>query len=316
MALEPQVARYLELMAAAPPVESFTPAEARANSERVTATMAGPGPELARVEDVDLDGVPARLYSPVGAGDAVIPVAVWFHGGGWVVGSLDTHDPVCRRLADASGCAVVAVDYRLAPEHRYPAAVEDAWTAVRYVVDHGAGLGLDAGRLVVGGDSAGGNLAAVVGLKARDAGLPLRLQVLVYPVTDHDLETDSYRRNETGFGLTRAAMDWYWNHYCPDPAHRLEPDASPLRALSVAGTAPALVVTCELDPLLDEGEAYARRLEAEGVPVKLSRYPGMVHGFIRLFAVLDRSHDLVAEMAAEIRAAVDAESVAASGPQA
>ncbi len=316
MALEPQVAAYLEQMAAAPPVESLTPAEARANSERVTAIMAGPGPALARVEDVDLGGVRARLYSPVEAGDAAVPVVVWFHGGGWVVGSLDTHDPVCRRLAEAGGCAVVAVDYRLAPEHRYPAAVEDAWTAVRYVAEHGAGLGLDAERLVVAGDSAGGNLAAVVALKARDAGLRLRHQVLVYPVTDHDLETGSYRRNETGFGLTRAAMEGYWNHYCPDPERRRDPDASPLRAQSVAGTAPALVVTCELDPLLDEGEAYARRLEAEGVPVKLSRYPGMVHGFVRLFAGIGRSHDLVAEMAAEIRAAVDAESVVASGPQA
>lgn len=315
MALDPQVTAYLELMASGPPVDAQTPAEARANSERAAPALSGPGPELARVEDVDLGGVPGRLYVPDEPGGPP-PVVLWFHGGGWVVGSLETLDVTCRRLAQASGCALVSVDYRLAPEHRYPAAVEDAWAATRYLADHGRELGLDPDRLVVGGDSAGGNLAAVVALKARDAGLPLCLQVLVYPVVDCDLETASYRRNATGFGLTRAAMEWYWSHYCPDPERRREPDASPLRAPSLAGVPPALVVTCDLDPLLDEGEAYARRLEAEGVPVTLSRYEGMVHGFVRLFALIDRSQELIAEVAARIRDATGAEKVAESREQA
>ena len=312
MTIDPQVQAYLEQAAALPPVETLTPAEARANSERAAPLLAGPPLEVARVEDVDLGGVPGRLYAP--ATGERLPTVVYLHGGGWVVGSLDTHDSVCRRLADGAGCAVVAVDYRLAPEHRYPAAVEDAWNATRWLVERGGELGLDTERLAVAGDSAGGNLAAVVALKARDAGIPLRLQVLVYPVTDADLETSSYVGNATGYGLTRSAMAWYWDHYCPDPERRLEADASPLRAPSLAGTAPALVVTCELDPLVDEGEAFARRLEAEGVPVTLVRYAGMIHGFARMYAVIDRSHELADQVTGALREAFAAEGMAGSAP--
>ncbi len=301
---DPQVAAYLESVAGLPATNELTPEQARANNERAAELLAGPKPELPRVEEVSLGGVPGRLYVPEEA--EMLPVVVWFHGGGWVVGSLETHDAMCRRLARESGCAVVAVDYRLAPEHRYPAAVEDAWTAARWLAENGRELGLDSGRMVVGGDSAGGNLAAVVALRARDAGLGLRLQVLIYPVTDSVTEGGTYVTNETGFGLTRAAMVWYWDHYCPDPKRRAEPDAAPLRAESLAGVAPALVVTCELDPLLEEGEAYARRLSAAGVPVTLTRYQGMIHGFVRMFAVLDRSHELMGQMAREIRAATNA----------
>jgi len=309
---DPQVAAYLESSAALPQVETLTPAEARANSEKAAPILAGPGPDLERVEDVDLGGVRARVYAA--SGSAMQPAVAWFHGGGWVVGSLDTHDAMCRRLAAASRCAVVAVDYRLAPEHRYPAAVEDAWAATRWIVENGSRLGLDAERLVVGGDSAGGNLAAAVALRARDHGIGLRLQVLIYPVLDCNLQSPSYQSNATGFGLTANAMAWYWNHYCPAPERRTEPDASPLRAGSLAGVAPALVVTCELDPLRDEGEAYARRLEREGVAVTLTRYDAMVHGFARMFAVMDRSHDLMREMAGAIREAISAQRVAGSGP--
>lgn len=311
MPTDPQVVAYLEAAAALPPVESLTPAQARANSERSAPILAGPPPQLERVEDVDLGGVRARVYAP--SGSSMQPAVVWFHGGGWVVGSLETHDAMCRRLAAAAGCAVVAVDYRLAPEHRYPAAVEDAWSATRWITQNGSRLGLDASRLVVGGDSAGGNLAAVVALRARDQGVSLRLQVLVYPVIDCDLESASYRSNATGFGLTRNAMAWYWDHYCPDPGRRTEADASPLRAASLGGVAPALVVTCELDPLLSEGEAYAHRLEREGVRVTLTRYDSMIHGFGRMFAVMDRSHDLMRQMAGAIREAMSAERVAGSG---
>jgi acetyl esterase len=214
-----------------------------------------------------------------------------------VIGSLDTHDAMCRRLAAAAGCMVVSVDYRLAPEHRFPAAVDDCWAVTAWLAEHGGEIGAAPERLAVGGDSAGGNLAAVMALRARDAGQRLRLQLLVYPVTDSDLDTPSSLRNATGFGLTRAGMAWFWDHYVPDAAGRAHPEASPLRAGSLAGTAPAHVVVCELDPLLDEGEAYARKLEADRVPVRLSRYAGMIHGFVRMFAVIDRSHDLMEEMA-------------------
>jgi acetyl esterase len=308
---DPQVVAYLEAAALLPRVETLTPAEARPNAERSAPLVAGPAPQLERVEDVDLGGVRARVYAP--SGSSMQPAVVWFHGGGWVMGSLETHDVMCRRLAAAAGCALVAVDYRLAPEHRYPAAVDDAWSATRWIADNGSRLGLDTDRLVVGGDSAGGNLAAVVARRARDHRLGLRLQVLVYPVIDSDLETPSYRSNATGFGLTRDAMAWFWDHYAPDAERRKEPDASPLRAASLAGVAPALVVTCELDPLRDEGEAYARRLEREGVPVTLTRYDSMIHGFARMFAVMDRSHDVIRQLAGGIREAISAERVAGSG---
>ena len=226
---------------------------------------------------------------------------VWFHGGGWVIGSIDTHDSVGRRLAAGAGCIVVSVGYRLAPEHRYPAAVEDAWSATAWLAANAGAWGGDTTRLAVGGDSAGGNLAAVVALRARASGLVLAAQQLVYPVTDCDFETASYRRNSTGMGLTEAAMRWYWDHYVPDPQRRKEPDASPLRALDLAGVAPALVVVCDLDPLHDEGVAYARKLEAAGVPVRLSVYEGMIHGFIRMAAVMRRSKDLTDELAAHLR---------------
>jgi acetyl esterase len=301
--MDPQVRSYLDMVAASgiPPLQELTTAQARRNTEIAAPLLAGPPPPLHRVEDRRLAGVPVRIYAP--DLPAPMPVLAWFHGGGWVIGSLDTHDAVCRRLAAAAECMVVAVDYRMAPEHRFPAAVDDCWAVTAWLAEQGRELGADPQRLAVGGDSAGGNLAAVMALRARDAGLRLRLQLLVYPVTDSDLDTPSSLRNATGYGLTRDGMAWFWDHYVPDPAGRAHPEAAPLRADSLAGTAPALVVVCELDPLLDEGEAYARRLEAEGVPVRLQRYPGMIHGFVRMFAVIDRSHDLMKEMAGALQQA-------------
>jgi acetyl esterase len=202
---------------------------------------------------------------------------VYFHGGGWVLGSVITAHGVCAALAHESRYTVVSVDYRLAPEHPFPAAVEDAWAATTWVHKHGAELGAP-GPLAVGGDSAGGNLAAVMALRARDRGLPLAFQLLVYPVMDADLDTTSYPENAQGYWLTRAGMAWFWDQYLPD-GDRFHPDASPLRAEDVSGTPPALVITAEYDPLRDEGEAYARRLEEAGVPVTLSRYDGLIHAF-------------------------------------
>ncbi len=202
-----------------------------------------------------------RIYTPVEAGGpGALPVLVFFHGGGWVVGNLDTHDGLCRRLANAAGCLVVSVDYRLAPEARFPAAVDDAYAATRWVAARASSFGGDGTRLAVGGDSAGGNLAAVVSLLAHERGAPpLRFQLLLYPVTDFAFDTPSYRENGEGYLLTRANMEWYAGHYLRDGADRRHPHAAPLRAADVGGSPPTMVITAQYDPLRDEGEAYAVR---------------------------------------------------------
>ena len=199
-------------------------------------------------------------------------------------GSIESHDPVCRAIAARTPCVVVSVDYRLAPESCFPAAVEDAWAATTWVADQGASLGADPARLAVGGDSAGGNLAAVVALRARDRDLPLGLQILIYPVTDYDLDSRSYVEHGEGLNLTRAKMEWYWRQYLGgvDGAHA---EASPLRAADLRGVAPALVQTAEYDPLCGEGEDYAAALERAGVPVTVTRYDSQIHGFVRLAAL-------------------------------
>ncbi len=238
-----------------------------------------------------------RVYRPLST--EILPVVIWFHGGGWVVGSLDSHDPVCRALANRTPCVVVAVDYRLAPEAPFPAALDDSWAATQWVAAEALKLGADASRIVVAGDSAGGNLAAAVALRARDAGLELALQVLVYPVTDSDLDSESYTRLATGLNLTRAKMAWYWAQYLGG-AEGSSPEASPLRAPDLAGVAPALVQTAEHDPLLSEGEAYAARLAEAGVPVTLTRYDGVIHGFIRMPALVAEADFSLAEIATAV----------------
>jgi acetyl esterase len=299
MAIDPQAKAYLDRMAAlgVPPTEQQTPAEARAMAEERAAALFGPSDDVHAVEDLDVGGVPIRLYAP--STDLDAPIVVYFHGGGWVIGSLDTHDGLARALANRTGCRVAAVDYRLAPEHRFPAAVDDCWTVTRWAFDQAA-------RVAVAGDSAGGNLAAVMALRARDAGLALAHQALVYPVIDHRFDTASYAANADGYGLTLAGMRWYWDRYLggADGAH---PDASPLRAASVAGVAPALVLVCGLDPLRDEGVAYAERLRAAGVPVEVSEYRDMIHGFLRMSAVIDRSRQAQDEVARALRAALTAD---------
>jgi len=305
--LDPQARAFLDRLAelGAPAFGEQPVEEARRAMEEGAADLFGPF-EPVPFEDRELPGpagpIQVRVYSPGGGGS---PVLVYFHGGGWVLGSVETAHGVCSTLARSSGCAVVSVDYRLAPEHAFPAAVEDAWAATVWVAEHAEEVGGRPGALAVGGDSAGGNLAAICSLRARDRSLPLALQLLVYPVLDADLETGSYRAFAEGYWLTREGMRWFWEQYLP-AGDWFRPEASPLRAPDLRGVAPALVITAEYDVLRDEGEAYARRLEEAGVPVTLSRYDGMIHGFFRLPGVIGRARDALDEAAAALRAALAA----------
>jgi acetyl esterase len=310
MPLDPQVKSFLDQLASAaiPPVESLTPREARLQMEAGT-VMLGRLPEVGRVEDLTLTGpagpVRARLTAPPPSPgrNGPMPGLVYFHGGGFVCGSLYSHDHLCRALTRASGLAVISVDYRLAPEHPFPAALEDAEAATSWVAGNARELGLDPERIAVGGDSAGGNLAAVVARRFRDKGGPaLAAQLLIYPATDADFDTPSYLENADGYFLTRSAMIWYWDQYVPDPSRRADPDAAPLRAPSLAGLPPAVVMTAEYDPLRDEGEAYARRLADAGVPVRRLHYDGMIHGFLRRHHLLSRGKTALAEVGQALRA--------------
>lgn len=307
MPLHPQASAFLEQLAEAggPDLTALDPDGARELYEAMRAPE--PGEAVARIGHYRLSSrereIGLRLYRPEGA--QPLPALVYFHGGGWVIGSLETHDHLCRALANAAGCAVISVAYRLAPEHPYPAAPDDCEAAVQAVVDNASGLGIDPKRVAVGGDSAGGNLAAVVARRCRDRGGPaLAAQVLIYPVTDADLDRPSYRENGEGYLLTRSSMEWFWNHYLQgDGARAREPDAAPLQEPDLAGLAPALVITAEFDPLRDEGEAYAERLRRAGVPTRCSRYDGAIHDFVRASFLFDQGKQAVSEIAATLRSA-------------
>ena len=307
MPLDTQARMLLDQIAGMgmPPLNSLPVPEAR-RAVTTLATMSGEPEPVARVEHRTVRGpagdIPLRIYTLAGRGP--FQVLVFFHGGGWVICNLDTHDGVCRKLTNAAACVVVSVVYRLAPEHRYPAAAEDAYAAARWVADNAAAIGGDPARVAVGGDSAGGNLTAVVSLMARDrGGPPLVFQLLVYPATDAPDGTVSYRDNADGYFLTADAMRWYWGHYLGSNTACREPYACPLRAPDLRGLPPALVITAEFDPLRDEGEAYAVRLREAGVPVKLSRYDGMIHAFFSMSGLLDKGEQAVAEAAGTLRAA-------------
>jgi len=303
--VHPQAQLILDGKAAAggPPIWELSPDEARAVVEANNA-MIGAGPEVASVRDIVIPsqagGMPARVYSPAADAPGVV---VYFHGGGWVFGSLDGWDASVRALAVASGCDVVSVDYRLAPEHVFPAAADDAYDALVWAASE-----LAAGRpVVVAGDSAGGNLAAVSAIRARDfGGPPIALQVLVYPVVDCDLDRRSYRECDGDeLILNRRDMIWFWDHYAPDPAARVNPYASPLRATSLTGLPPAYVVTAEHDPLRDEGFGYADRLRAARVPVEHRHYGSQIHAFFTFTGVLDDADKAVAEAGSAIRSALE-----------
>jgi len=305
MPLDPQTRVLLQQMEKAnlTPYEAMTPQESRRQMAVGSCFMERP-PEVFSWEDREIPGPESRLrirlYRP--SADDPLPVVVFFHGGGWVMGSIETHDVYCRQLANASGHAVVCVDYRLAPEHKFPSGLEDAYATVGWVWDHAAEIGIDARRMAVAGDSAGGNLAAAVALLARDRGGPrLAFQLLMYPVLDYSFDTPSYRENATGYHLTRAAMIWSWRHYLKSELDGLSPYASPLQADDLSGLPAAMILTAEYDPLRDEGEAYAERLRAAGVPVELRRYDGLIHGFARRTNVLDRARQALQDVATALR---------------
>jgi acetyl esterase len=303
--LDPQARSLLDVMAQrqVPAIHTLPPPEARRfYLERRFYTQPDP-PPVGEVRALQTDGgIPLRLYRPPGASTAPLPVLVYFHGGGWTIGDLDTHDVLCRQLCAGAGIAVVAVDYRLAPEHRFPAAVDDCLAATRWVREQSAALGIDATRLAVGGDSAGGNLAAVVSLLLRDAAEPLpALQLLIYPSTDMRAQTASHRDNAQGYLLTADSVDYYHGHYVPDPAQRLDWRASPLLARSHAGLPPALVLTAGYDPLRDEGRQYADALSAAGTPAQYVCFERQLHGFITMSRVLDEARTAVALCVAALR---------------
>lgn len=314
MALDRQAKQLLQMMAESgnPPMHEMTPAEAREAHAEETSKLAGLGPEVRAVGDeritTDTGDLRVRIYRPWGAGP--FPVMVYLHGGGWVVGTLDSFDSLCRHLTVRADCVVVSVAYPLAPEHHHPAAVEDAYAATCWAYEQAAHFEGDRERLGIAGDSAGGHLAAVVAVRSRDRGLPpLRFQVLIYPALDPTMSSDSVSEFAEGYYLSREELRWCWSRYLgldEDSDHSLHHDlnlsaVTPLHRAHLGGLPPTLLVVAGHDPLRDEGELYARRLEAAGVPTVLRNYEGMIHGFVRFLRVLDAAHSALDEVARFVR---------------
>ena len=306
MALHPQCKAFLDQIAASgrPPLHELSPAEARANV--MPAELAGPEQPVHRVENRRIPGdgglIPIRVYYPREA--AQLPALVYFHGGGFVLGGLDSHDRTCRALANGSGCIVISVDYRLAPEHVFPAAADDAFAATEYIAGHAADFGIDPSLLAVGGDSAGGNLAAVVALRARDSGGPaIAFQLLVYPQVDFADGSASMREFGTDHFLTTETIGWFADNYLPPPIDRRQPWVSP-RYARLDGLPPAFVLTAECDPLRDQGEAFAERLKQAGVPTQMKRYEGMFHPFFSLSGIIDGAREAVADASSALKTAL------------
>jgi acetyl esterase len=308
-ALHPQVVAILERAAKSPlpPYYEVPPAVARRFYRDVRGALT---PDPPAVESVQLliapaGPVPVRAYRPKGAGrDDVLPALVYFHGGGWVIGDLDTHDVVCRTLANGARCAVFSVEYRKAPESPFPAAVDDCFAALKYVIENGKSLKIDSSKVAVGGDSAGGNLATVAALLARDAGGPsLSFQLLIYPGVDNRMGHASIETNGEGYLLTKKSMHYFRGHYLPNPADWHDWRASPLLAKSLAELPPAFVMTAGFDPLRDEGRAYSERLQREGVPTQYREYSDMVHGFITMGRALDTANTALEDCAQALQRA-------------
>jgi acetyl esterase len=303
-----KMAGVIERMARAhqAPYYTLTPAQAKAAYEKGAGVLEVPKPQLARVEDFavparDGHALPARLYAP---SQARLPVLLFFHGGGFTVGSIATHDTLCRVLSEKSGCAVVSVDYRLAPEHKFPTASNDAWDACLFVAKSAAELGLDGSRLALGGDSAGGTLAAVCAILARDAGLPVGLQMLFYPGTTAHQDTASHQRFAEGPLLGEPLITWFFAQYLNGPAERDDWRFAPLNAEDVEGVAPAWVGLAECDPVVDEGIAYADKLRAAGVPVDLEIYRGVIHEFVKMGRAIPEALQAQADAARALKEAL------------
>ena len=305
MPLEPVTAAILAQIAksGAPEYHQLPVNESRALY--TAAQSVPPTVEVYSAEDFVVPGpagdIAVRLYRP---SDEPVPLHVHFHGGGWVIGNLVTHDADCREICVASGCMVLAVDYRLAPEHPFPAAPEDCYAVSCWAAAHSTELGASPGRISIGGDSAGGNLAAVVALMARDRNGPeFAMQLLLYPITEPSMTSVSFQENAEGYLLTKAMMTWFWDHYCPEMEKRNEPLASPLLAPDLSGLPPALVITAEFDPLRDEGEAYAKRLAEAGVDVEMRRFDGFIHAFFSLAGIIEATREAVDWVGSALRKA-------------
>jgi acetyl esterase len=308
--LDPSAALIVQLFreAGRPALDTLSPPEARVAYLMGRAVTQPEPPELQSVKPLTIPGpagpIPLRVYTPMGVTgqDALASGLVFFHGGGWVIGDLDSHDTACRQLAQGAGRIVVAVDYRLAPEHKFPAAIDDAIAATEWIAANAMQLGIDAGRLVVGGDSAGGNLAAVVAIHARDNGPTLSGQMLIYPVTDLAMSHPSHSEPETSVLLTHNVMRWFRDHYANSEADHADWRGSPLRAADLTGLPPAIVVTAGADPLRDEGDDYARKLAAAGVKVMHKTWPGQFHGFFTMGKVIPEANALMADLVAWLKA--------------
>lgn len=308
MPLKPDVQGLLEQFEAQglPPFDQMSVSEAR-DAAMAFRDLQGEPEEVGEVRDILVPGpagkLPVRVYHP--SPGTPLPLLVYYHGGGWVLGNIEVVDKPARALANASQCVVAAAQYRLAPETKFPGPVEDCYAVARWLSEHAGEFGADRNRLAVGGDSAGGNLAAAVALMSRDRGGPaIAYQLLIYPVTApaRGTEFDSYRDNADGYLLTRGSMEWFWDHYLQSPEDGDNPYASPLRASDLSRLPPAMVITAEFDPLRDEGSAYAERLQQAGVKVRTSRYDGVIHGFFWMAGVLQDGRAVLSEMGDELRA--------------
>lgn len=309
MPLDPEAQILLDAMIKAnrPAFETLTPVQARQQMKEVRALLKQPVPQVAEVRDLTVPAphgdIPVRLYrAKAAAAGTAQPALVFFHGGGWVFGDLETHDNLCRGLANSGDCTVLAVDYRLAPEHKFPAAADDSWAAFTWAHANAAKLSIDPGKLAVGGDSAGGNLAAVVAMQAQQNGGPrIASQMLLYPVTDMTMKTESYKQLATGYNLTASVMAWFRDLYLRSPADISDWRASPILASNIAGLPPAYIAVAGCDPLHDEGVAFAKLLERHNVPVTLRDFSGQMHGFASMTGFLKAADEVVADVGAALK---------------